>query len=205
MSAGADHEEPSQAHRSTAEVAHVDVERLAAREDQEHRAENRQRDAGVSEQYVQRVPRIERHQNLWRGEDLAQAEQSDREKPYQHDWPEQAADALGASALQQEQRNDNRKRGRDDELLHMRIDDLEAFDGTENGDRGRDQRFAVKERGPEDSEQKQARHRLAASFKLLLHQRDERKNAAFTIVVGTQDKDDVLERDDEEQAPEDHR
>ncbi len=97
-------EEPGDPHRLAAEMTHVDVERLAAGQHQEHGAEDHDREARVAEQHAERVHGIERHQDFGRVNDLAQAEQPDRDEPDDHDRAEQPADALGAAALHRKQR-----------------------------------------------------------------------------------------------------
>ena len=92
-----------------------------------------------------------------------------------------------------------------DELLESRVDQGEALDGAEHRDRGRDQRVAVEERRAQHREQHEALRRLRARGELVLDQRDERQHAAFAVVVETQDHDEVLQRDDDQQAPEDQR
>ena len=186
-------------------MAHVDVERFAAGQHEEYGAEDRKRDARVAEQHAKRVGRIQRGENFRRLQDLPQAEQSDRREPEDHDRPEQAPDAFGAAALDREQRDDDRECGGHDEALHRGVDDREAFDRTQHGDRGRDERVAIEESGAEDREQDQCLGGLAGGIEFLLDQRDQGEHAAFAIVVHAQDQDDVLQRDDDEEAPEDQR
>ena len=67
-------------------------------------------------------------------------------------------------------------------------------------------RVAVEQRGAERRKRDEPTSPMAPAVpKLLLDQREQRQNAAFAGIVGAQDQHDVLQRDDEEQAPEDQR
>ena len=65
-------------------------------------------------------------------QDRPQAEQADGHEPEQHDWPEQAADALGAAALDCEEGHNYHECRRHDCAMHRRVDDRESFDRAEH-------------------------------------------------------------------------
>ena len=87
----------------------VGVHRLAAGDDQHHRAEDEQRFAksGVREER-QAEDGIERHQNLRLARDLRDAESGDDDEPHDQHRPEEEADARGALELDGEQAGQQR-------------------------------------------------------------------------------------------------
>ena len=159
----------------------------------------------MPEQHAERVPGIERHEDLGRLQDFAQSEEADRDEPDHHDRTEQPPDALRAAALHREQDDEDGQRAGHDEPLHGRVDDREPFHRAHHRDCGRDERIAVEERRAEHRKQHQPLRGPAVPRELVLDQCDQRQHAAFAFVVHPQDDDDVLERDDDQQAPEDER
>ena len=156
-----DDEEPGDAHGLLPEVAHVDVERLAARQHEEHGAEDRERDARVAEQHAQRVLRVEGRQDLRRVDDGAKAEEADRDEPQHHDRAEEAPDLLGAAALDRKKRDEDHERAWHHQSLQAGVDDRESLDRAQHRDRGRDERIAIEERRAEHREQHEPLRRLA--------------------------------------------
>ena len=82
---------------------------------------------------------------------------------------------------------------------------VQAFDGAEHGDGGRDDAVAVKQRRAEDAEHDEHPALAFAHDLDRRRQRRQRQDAALAAVVGAQDEDAVLDRDDEDQRPEDER
>ena len=68
-----------------------------------------------------------------------------------------------------------------------------------------DDAVAVEQRRADDAEQDQKRNSGAVGYAFRRHQGQQRQNAAFAIVVGTQNEHDVFERDHRHQRPEDQR
>ena len=82
--------------------------------------------------------------------------------------------------------------------LHARRDELQAFHRRQHGDGRSDHRIAVEEGGADHAEHQDQRcaalgHRLA--------ERHQREGAALALVVGVEQHDHVLERDDQQQRP----
>ncbi len=84
-------------------------------------------------------------------------------------------------------------------------DHAEAFDGAEHRDRRRDHAVAVEHRRAEDAEADQPPAHLRAVLEAARHERRQREDAALAAVVGAHDQRDVLQRDDDDERPEDHR
>ena len=84
--------------------------------------------------------------------------------------------------------------------------DLQALDGTEHRDRRRDRAVAIEQRRADQTKHQQspARH-VPAWHCRALQQRQQGDDAALAAVVGAQDEKRVLDRDDEDQRPQDQR
>ena len=82
---------------------------------------------------------------------------------------------------------------------------FEPFDRAEHGDRRRDHAVAVEQRRAEHAEQHQHRAAAPAPSGRGGHQRGQREDAAFALVVGAHHDRDVLDRDDEQQRVDDER
>ena len=79
---------------------------------------------------------------------------------------------------------------------------LETLNGREHRYGRCDHSVTVEKRRPEQPDENE-QHRLAGATGLPHHQRRKRQDASLTIAVGTQHKGQVLDRDDEDQRPED--
>ena len=91
---------------------------------------------------------------------------------------------------------------RQDVGVELRCDDLETLERGEDRDRRRDRRVAVEERGAGDAEDDEERRPPPGGA---LREGEERERAPLAAVVGAQDQDDVLERDDQDQRPDQQR
>ena len=81
--------------------------------------------------------------------------------------------------------------------------DAEAFDRAQHRDRRRDHAVAVEQRRAEQSDRdERAVRRFAA---LRSDERDQRQDAALALVVGAHDEEQVLDRDRDDERPEDQR
>ena len=137
--------------------------------------------------------------------DPTDAETRDRHEPDDHDRSEQTPHAVCAVFLKQEQQEENGDRHRHDVRREERRLDLQALDGAEHADRGCNHAVAVEQRSAEDAERNQHGRRLARRrFSRRGHQRGEREDAAFALVVGAHHDDDVLDGNDDEQRVEHH-
>src|SRR6185295_16887112 len=120
--------EPGEPDRALAEVAHVGVKRFGAGYGEDYRSEQNERGAAMMQEKLKTVPRIRCCQNLRRLGDLTNAEQSDADKPHRHYRSENAADFGGAVLLKEEKHGEDGHRQRNDEMLRLGCDHLEAFD-----------------------------------------------------------------------------
>ena len=203
--AGQDQAEPGEADRGGAEVAHVGVERLGAGDRQHDRPQRHEGlPAGVPEQ-PERVGRVQRREHARVLDDLRQAEDAEGGEPDQHHRAEEGAHGRRPAALDHEQAEEHERRERHDVGLERRGRGLQALDRGEDRDGGGDQAVAVEQRQPGDgqggdqgAERGRARHRPGGEGA-------QRQHPALAPVVGAQDEDDVLERDDQDQRPEHER
>jgi len=78
------------------------------------------------------------------------------------------------------------------------------FDGGQHRDGRRNDAVAVEQRRAEQPQQHQ-RARLSGIARVALHQRDQRHDAAFAIVIGAHDEGGVFHRHHQHQGPEDQR
>ena len=77
-------------------------------------------------------------------QNATETEDTDRDEPYQHYWPENIADELGSLALDQEQTDEDHDGDGDDRRRERGRIDLQTFDGAEHRDRRRDHAVAIK-------------------------------------------------------------
>ena len=90
-------------------------------------------------------------------------------------------------------------------LSNAGVIELEALHRRKHRDRRGDDAVAVEQRRAHDAEQDQNRNPGAVGDAVGRDQRQQRQDAAFAIVVGAQNEDDVFERDHRHQRPEDQR
>ena len=88
-------------------------------------------------------------------EDLTQAGGGQREQPHDGDGPEEPADLAGAEPLRGEQGRQDDSGDRDDDMAQAGRGDLEAFDGGQDTDRGRDDGVAVEQGDTDDAQDDQ--------------------------------------------------
>ncbi len=198
-------QEPGQANRLLAEVAHVGVQRLGARQRQHHGAQGNEGNEAVIHQEGRRVQRIERGQDGWRLDDVDHAHAGQRGKPQHHDGGKIAADAGRAVRLYRIQRHQHHHRQRH----HIRTEGgrghFQALDRRQHGNGRRNHAVAIEQGGAEDADhhQREMPARQAADGRQ--HQRHQGHDAALAAVIGAQHQGHVLERDDQGQAPENQR
>ncbi|MCY1171710.1 hypothetical protein D9M73_118310 [compost metagenome] len=195
-------EEPADADRLDSEMAHVGGQRLRPGYRQEHRPEHEQaRDAVRGEQH-RPVMRREHAQDRRFIGDMPQAEPANRQKPHDADRPEQRRNARRAAALDEEQRDEDDDRHAEDrrviENSGKRRNGLQPLHRRQHRQSGRDDRIAVEERGPRRAQHQ--RNERAAPQRTP-RQRGQRQHAAFALIVGAHQEDDIFDRDDQDQRP----
>ena len=184
-------------------MAEIGVERLAAGDDEEHRAERDQADLAVARNELDRIERIDRGEHAAdRRRCAAGPMTAMRDEPDHHDRPEERRDLGGAAALHREQRDQDHDRERHDVVLERRRHELQTLDRRQHRDRRRDHRVAEEHRRADHAEQE---HERRAPAERAGGERGERQRAALPVVVGAQQHQDVFDRDDDDQRPQDHR
>ena len=115
--AGHDHGKPGNPNRFFAEVAHVGVERLATRHAEHNSAQNDEGGARVIPNKAHRVMRADGPENGRMGDDVADAQHRNTDKPDDRDRAEKFANARGAAFLNRKQPKQDDQRERDHVLF----------------------------------------------------------------------------------------
>ncbi len=84
-------------------MAHVGVERFAAGDRQDHRAQAQEASIGSAATKPMAYMRVERGEHAGCVSDVRNAEQRERQEPDQHDGPNKQADRRRCRALDQEE------------------------------------------------------------------------------------------------------
>jgi hypothetical protein len=184
-------------------VSQVGIECFAARYNQEHRSEHNEAPPTVLREEVDRVHRVDSRQDQRRLKDVPDAEPGERQEPEQGDRPEYLPYPGGPVVLRYEERDQNGDGDRNDVWLEKRSRHLEPLHCAQDRNGRRDRPVTVEERRPE-----QAKHHEPPSAAPLActhrrAQRGECQDPALAAVVGPEDERQVLDRDDEDQRPED--
>ena len=144
-------------------------------------------------------------QHLRRLDDLLEAQHEQHDEPDQRDRAEPAADARGAEALHGEQGDQHADGDGQHHRVQRRRRHLEALDGAQHGDGGREQAVAVEQGGAQHADHQVDAAAARVDRGLARHQRHQGEHAALAAVVGAHDDDDVLQGDDDDQRPGDQR
>ena len=192
---------PGEADRGFAEMPHVGIQRLGAGNAEEDSAEHGKAAHAVAGEQAQAVKRIERDQHSRLAGDAPNAERADRDKPDQHDRPEGGADARGAERLHGEQQEEDDDGGRHHVMGQRRRRDLKPFERREHGNRRRDGAVAVDQRRAEKARQDDGR----TVPPLHAEERHQGQNAALAVIVDAHGDDDVFDRGDQKQRPDQKR
>ena len=187
-----------------AHVAHVGVEGLGAGGAEEDVAEDHE--AGGVEVAVKEerdaAHGVERAQDAEVADDVREAGDAQEEEPQRHHGAEELADGGGAGLLHGEQHAQDGDGDGDDDVLVVadegvaEVDRAQALDGRRDGD-GRSQDAVGKKRRAADHGGDDQ------PFAAALDQAVEGKDAALVVVVGLHGDEDVLDRGDEGQGPDD--
>ena len=120
-------------------------------------------------------------------------------EPEQHDRAKDRADVLRSFALHHEQAEQDSDAEGKDRRRELRGIELHTFDSAQHRDGGRDHAVAVKEGGPNQTEDKQRGPPTSGRGMADVEQRQQGHDAALAAVVRAHDQDRVFERDDEDQ------
>ncbi len=205
------HGVPSPADRPRAEVAHVGVERLAAGDHQDHRAQDQEAVQPVLPQEAQPVQGAHRaqHRDVVAAlrQDAGEPGGGEHQEPEQHRRAEDRGDARRAVALHGEQGDQDPRRDRQDVGVEGAGRHTQTLHGREHRDRGRDDPVAVEQRRAEQAEQQEgeARHGARAVRFARLDQREQGEDPALAVVVRAHDEREVLDGDHQQERPDDQR
>ena len=197
-----DETEPRHLNRLSPEMAEIGVEGLGAGDGEKDGAEGQEADEAVAGQEDDCIVRAEGGEHQWVVEDMHEAKKRDCDEPDARDRAEEERDLRRPARLDDEEGDENEDRQRQDEAVEARRRDLEALDGGEHRKSRRDDRVAVEERGRDDCQQK---HDAAGAAEGALRQRGESQRPAFAVVVRPGEDEDVFDRHDEDQGPQDQR
>ena len=146
---------------------------------------------------------IEGFQDLGMQDDLIEPGNRQGGEPDGGDRPEIAADGAGAAALHGKEAEKQQHGQRQDPLLEARRDDLHALDRREHRNGRGDDTIAVEEGRTRHAGRQHQRRQPAAALDPAQRQRREGENAALAAVVGPHDDDDIFQRHDDDQGPDD--
>ncbi len=153
-----------------------------------------------------RVQRVGRCQNSGVHQDAPHAQKRDADEPDGGNWPEDPTHLLGAVLLDPEQSGDDRHGN----PQHVRLEPgrgllyRQPLHRSQHRDRWRDHAVTIEQRRPKQP-QRQKHCMPARCPGPRSDKRQERKDAAFTLVVGPEHEPDVLEAHHEVDGPEDER
>jgi hypothetical protein len=198
------HGAPGDADGRFPKVPHVGIERFAARHRQDDGTEHQDAVYAMGEQEPPRMMRRECTEDLRVLGNLPGAEDTDGRKPDDHHGPEQSTDGVCPSFLHEEEGEQDAAGQRHDGGLELRAEHAEALHRTEHRNRRRDGPVAVEECRPHDDEERHARNAVPARGpQRVRHEREQRKDAAFAVVIRSHDECQVLHRDDHGKRPDD--
>ena len=202
---GHDHTEPGNTDGLLAEVAHVGIQRFAARHTQHHGAQNDESGSRVVPNEVQGIKGTDGPQNAWLIDDMAHTQHGDRNKPNHRDRSEKLANPCRAALLHRKQAEQDDQSERNHEALEARRNHFQTFDrGQHRDSRGNDS-IPIKQAGAEDADEEQSPAQAGLVFDRLRRQSQHGHQSAFTVVVGAQHQHHVFDRDDDRQGPEEDR
>ena len=123
----------------------------------------------------------------------------------EHHRSENLPDEARALLLHDEQPDEDGDGERHDDGRERRRIHLQAFDGAEHGDRRRDRAVAVEQGRADQADDQELGAPGAGRGIAGVQQRQQGDDAAFAAIVGTQDQQRILDRDDQDQRPQDQR
>ncbi len=183
-------------------MAEIGVERLGAGDDQEYGAERHQPDLPVAIEKRHRIGRIDGREHARIVADVQKSSRSNRDEPDHHDRRKEARHPRRSPALGGEQAEQDGDGERHHIVVESGRNQLQAFDRRQYRDRRRDHRVSQEHGGADDPEQKDQRR---APPECARRERGQGQRAALPVVVGAQQNQHVLERDHDDQRPQDKR
>ena len=132
-------------------------------------------------------------QDAWRPHDPEDPDQADRNEPPEHHRSEDVADEIGPLALDQEQGGQDRDGDGNDHRRERGRVDLETFDGAEHRNCRGDHAVAIQQCGADQADNQQRGAPASGRCMPDVEQRQQRDDAALTVIVCTQDQNGVFE------------
>ena len=185
-------------------MTHVRVERLGTGRAEKDVAEDHEAgtvDAAVKEEH-ETAHGVEGAEDVEVAADVHEAGDSEIEEPYRHDRPEELADVRRAGALHDEEDAEDDDGDGDHDALVLtdevieELDGAKALDGGGDGHRGREDAVGEKcgaaDHGRDDE-----------SLAAVLDQGVQGEDATLVVVVRLHGHENVLDRGDEGQSPDD--
>lgn len=200
---GQHHHKPGAPDRALAKVAHVRIERLHPGDGQYHGAEGKEGGEPVFHKEAQGPERVERPQYLGVVEDAAKTKRRQGQKPDQHDGGKQLADGGGAVLLNGKQQGQHQHRERHYVGVEGGGHDVQPLDGRHHRHGGGDHHLAIEEAAANQPQDDQHRRPLLGA--VAGRQRHQGQYAPLASVVGPHHEGEVLDRDHQDQQPEDQR
>jgi hypothetical protein len=199
------HAEPGRANDRSPEVTEIGVDRLGAGGDEEHAAQHDDpADAMVAEE-TDRPRWIEGGEDGRGLHDRRDSQGGEHDEPQESDRTEQRAEAGGPVSLRQEQSRQNRQRNRHGPRSKARSPHLDPLDGGQHRDGRCDDAVSVEERRGEETEREEDRSaaKPERARPRVGDERHQREDPPLAPIVRAQDDDHVLDRNDEDQRPDD--
>ena len=169
--AGENKPEPGHPDRRFSEMSHVGIQRLGAGHAQEHRAKHDEGGRPVRHKESEGMRGIQRCKDRRIIADMHQAERGEHQKPDRHQGPEHKAHLSGAARLRGKQHDQYTDGHRLNPVrVELRDRKLQAFNGGENRNGGRQDGVAIEQRGPGNA---QHEHRPRPPANRMLRQRHQ--------------------------------
>ncbi|MNG92777.1 hypothetical protein D3C79_517230 [compost metagenome] len=197
------HHEPGAANGALAKMPHVRIERLHPRDGQHHGAQGKEGGALVGHEEAQRPDRVERPQHLGVLEDAVQAQHRQGQEPDQHDGGKQLAHGGGAMFLDGEQQGQHQHRERHYIGIQGGGRYFQALDGRHHRHGRGDHHLTIEEAAADEPQDDQ--HRRPCLRGVAGRERHQGEDAPFARVVRPHHEGEVLDRDHQDQQPEDER
>ena len=186
-------------------MPHVGVKRLCAGKCQHNGAHGNKHVPALCAQKGPGVPWVECSQDARLLHDFKHSGTCQNRKPKHNDRAKQLAHHIGAKTLHGKQAHQDGCTNGQYVGFEGRRDHFQPFHSTKHRDRRGDDTVAVEKGGTKDTNQQQHQALCWRGTCRFGGQCRQGHDAAFTTVVGPQDQQHVLQRDDHHQTPKNHR
>jgi hypothetical protein len=197
-------EQPGILDGAAAEMAHIGIQRLAARHRQHDSTQRNKGDPGRVQEHQKRVPGIDGGQDARSVEKRHKAESAQHGEPQQHDGTEQSSYAVCAAILQQEKADQDHQGQRHHQRREGLALHFQTFHRRQHGDGGRQHAVAEEQRQADDRADADSGLDSSRHSGRAMRQRRQRQGAALAVIVGAHDDEDVFDRHHQNQRPENH-